>query len=48
MCGCLLLPFKIAFFGLKLVFFLVLFVLALALLPFLLLAGLVCVIRMLF
>jgi hypothetical protein len=48
MCGCLLLPFKIVFFGLKLVFFLILFVLALTLLPFLLLAGLVCLIRMLF
>lgn len=38
MCGCLLLPFKLVFVVLKLAVFLALFMLSLALLPFLLLA----------
>ena len=48
MCGCLLLPFKIVFVALKLVFCLVLFAMALILLPFLLLAGLAFIVRSLF
>jgi hypothetical protein len=48
MCGFLLLPFKLVFFALKLVIFLVLFALSLIILPFLLLAGLACIIRTLF
>ncbi len=48
MCGCLLLPFKLVFVVLKLAAFLVLFVLALALAPFLLLALLVFMLKCVF
>ncbi len=48
MCGCLLLPFKLVFLVLKLAVFLVFFVLALLMLPFLLLALLAFTIKCVF
>jgi hypothetical protein len=48
MCGCLLLPFKLVFVVLKLAAFLVLFMLSLALLPFLLLAAIIFVLKCVF
>ncbi len=48
MCGCLLLPFKLAFVMVKLVFCLVLFAFAVLFLPFLLLAAAVWVVKSLF
>ncbi len=48
MCGCLLLPFKLAFVMVKLVFCLVLFAFAVLFFPFLLLATAVWVVKSLF
>jgi hypothetical protein len=48
MCGCLLLPFKLVFVVLKLAAFLAIFLLSLALLPFLLLALLVFMLKCVF
>jgi hypothetical protein len=48
MCGCLLLPFQLVFVVLKLAAFLALFMLSLALLPFLLLALFVFMLKCVF
>ena len=48
MCGCLLLPFKLVLVVLKLAAFLAIFLLSLALLPFLLLALLVFMLKCVF
>ena len=48
MCGCLLLPLKLVFVVVKLVLCLVLFIAGIFLLPFLLLAGALCLFKSLF